>query len=111
MLRRYDHLPSLIKIAYVLDLQFQGQRLTWNRLAIATISWRVLNEGELPFANIRQWVFANSLILSEMQHIALSPIAFVGVFPYLCMYEPICECVCARLFERLIVGLHEIYFR
>ena len=42
------------------------------------------------------------LILSEMQRIAFSPIAFVGVCPYMC----VCVCVCSSV-ECLVVGLHE----
>ena len=59
-----------------------------------TISKGVRNGDGLPFAKICLGVLAYSLILSEMLRIALSPIAFVGVCP--------CVCVFVRMYASLL---------
>ena len=61
--------------------------------------------GARPFAKICQGILAYSLILSEMQRIAFSPIALIGVCPYVrvcvcvrarvCLSVCVCVCVCA----------------
>ena len=55
----------------------------------------------------RQEVLAYSLILIEIQRIAHSPMAFVGVCPCVCLFVYVCVSVCIRLFERLIEGPQE----
>ena len=76
-------------------LKARSQRIRGGRtIAIVTISRGVGNGGRLPFAKICQGALAYSLILCEMQRIANSPIAFVGVCPYVC----VCVCMCACFF-------------
>ena len=48
-------------------------------IPIATISRDVGHGGGLPLTKICQGLLAYSLTLSEKQHIAFSPISFVGV--------------------------------
>ena len=87
-------------------LQARTRRIRGGRtIPIATISRGVRNGGGLPFAKICQGVLAYSLILSEMQRIAFSPIAFIGVCPYLCVCLRVCVCLCVCVFVRLNASL------
>ena len=61
-----------------------GQRTIRN----AMISRGVRNAGGLPFAKICEGVLSYNLLLSEMQRISSSPIAFVEASLRMCM------CVC-----------------
>ena len=103
ILTRYLCLPIFIKFLNVNDLQFQGQRFELNTLSSAYVKSIVFvgtaqtTRRTIPITTMSKGVrLCQGVFLSEMKHVAVSPITFVRA----CVRVRTCTCV---LTTRLVV--------